>query len=211
MNHALRSSTKCKAAALFMHDLSPAASTLIFLLLLLSIPFLCLSMGTIAQDHPQPHPYLAQKRTFPSPSPPPNRTPNHASPSPNPVTPLPPLSPTGAFALGSTLFLLICIALFILALSIQRFAYCPQNYNAAFGIEIVFFWVLLAGECLAGCYAAGCWVVLLRDLIWGERGPEVLPMGKEGVVVRVLMVVVVPVVLVGSVGRELWRACRRGV
>jgi hypothetical protein len=39
----------------------------------------------------------------------------------------------------------------------------------------------------------------------------VLPMGKEGVGVGVLMVVVVPVVLVGSVGRELWRACRRGV
>lgn len=73
----------------------------------------------------------------------------------------------------------------------------------------MFFWVLFAGECLAGCYSAGCWVVLLRDLIWGKRGAEVLPMGKEGV--GVLMVVVAPVVLVGSVGRELWRACRRGV
>jgi hypothetical protein len=208
MNIALDSSLQCKAAALFMHDLSPATSTLIFLFLLLSIPYQCVSMGDIVQDHPHPHPpqKCIFQPTLSNPSPPTYFTLKTQSLIPTTITAskLPEVSPISDFVFGSVLFFSICAALFTLALCIQRFAYCPQHYNAALRVEVALFWTLFAGECVAGCYAAGCWVVLLRDL-WGERGRKALPIQKETVVAGVLTAVISPLLLLWAVGRMLRR------
>jgi hypothetical protein len=172
-----------------MHDMSPAISTLIFCVLMLSIPFLCLSMGGLAKDG------LPRKEAISNAS---ETLHAHTKISTRPPPPLrrdelPELSRAGAFIIGSVAFACICTMLFILALCIQRFAYCPQ-YNSGFWATTVFFWFLFTGQVLAGCYAAGCWLVLLRDL-WGERGRELVPIQTVTVVVVVLTAIFAPFVM----------------
>ena len=50
----------------------------------------------------------------------------------------------------------------------------PQHYNANLWVEIMLFWTLFAGECIVGLYAAGCWVMLLRDLCAQSRSGRVI-------------------------------------
>jgi hypothetical protein len=85
--------------------------------------------------------------------------------------------------------------LFTLALCIQKLAYCPQ-YNADLWVMTMILWVLFTGEAFAGSYAAGCWLVLLRDL-WGQRGRELFPIQTYTLLVVVLTTMSLPFLLVG--------------
>jgi magnesium-transporting ATPase (P-type) len=170
---AFESTRKCKAVAMFMHDMSPASSTIVFCFLMVAIPSLCYIMGgsTILPASDTMSPSTNDSSAKPASS-----------------------SPKEAFVVGSVVFTCICAMLFILALCIQRFAYCPQ-YNAHLWVTTWMFWFLFAGQVLGVCYAAGCWLVLLRDL-WGQRGRELVPIQEITVVVAVLAVIFAPFVMV---------------
>ena len=59
----------------------------------------------------------------------------------------------------------------------------------------VILWVLFTGEALAS-YAAGCWLVLLRDL-WGQRGRELFPIQTYTLLAVVLTTMSLPFLLIG--------------
>jgi hypothetical protein len=191
MGNAFDSRKKCEAAAMFMHDILPLNSTLIFCMVMFGIPLLCSVMGKIAKDPPPKMQVCSPASSLESRSSQDAANTAASTPKEEPLE----LSSAASFVLGSAVFSCICIMLFTLALCIQKLAYCPQ-YNADLRVMTVILWVLFTGEALAGSYAAGCWLVLLRDL-WGQRGRELFPIQTYTLLVVVLTTMSLPFLLVG--------------